>query len=134
MSEPGAPDPDGADRRTSLADERTELAGERTSLAGERTMLAWWRTGLAALAVALAVGRLLPELAKHRAHWAYVALGIGFALYGIGMFLLGTRRMGVFDRDARTDGRRSVDDRLLVAVMGGGVILGIATLVLIAAQ
>jgi len=127
MSERGAPDPDGADRRT-------ELAGERTSLAGERTMLAWWRTGLTAIAVALGVGRLLPELAKHRAHWPYVVLGIGFALYGIGMFLLGTRRMGVFARTARAAGKPSVDDRLLVAVMGGGVILGIATLALIAAQ
>ena len=39
----------------------------RTSLANERTQLAWWRTGLTALAVALAVGRLVPEIGKgHR--------------------------------------------------------------------
>jgi putative membrane protein len=134
MSDSGAPDPGGADRRTTLAGERTELAGERTSLAGERTMLAWWRTGLTAIAVALGVGRLLPALGHHRNQWPYVFLGIGFALYGIGMFLIGTRRMGVFDRAARAAGEPSVDDRLLIAVMGGGVVLGIATLALIAAQ
>jgi uncharacterized membrane protein YidH (DUF202 family) len=33
----------------------------RTYLAEERTLLAWWRSGLAALAVASAVGRLVPS-------------------------------------------------------------------------
>ena len=97
-------------------------------------MLAWWRTGLTAIAVALAVGRLLPELAKHSARWPYVALGVAFALYGIAMFVLGTRRMGIFDRAARKDGGRSAEDRVLLALTGGGVILGIATLALIVAQ
>jgi putative membrane protein len=109
------------------ADRRTTLAGERTSLAGERTLLAWWRTGLTAIAVALAVGRLLPELAKHQSRWPYVALGVGFALYGIAMFVLGTHRLGAFSRPAG-------DDRLLIALMGAGVILGLGTLALILAQ
>jgi putative membrane protein len=38
-------------------------ASRRTRLANERTQLAWWRTGLTALAVGLAIGRVLPELA-----------------------------------------------------------------------
>src|SRR5215208_1792549 len=38
-------------------------ASRRTRLASERTQLAWWRTGLTALAVGLAIGRVLPELA-----------------------------------------------------------------------
>lgn len=116
------PEEDGADRRTTLA-------GERTTLAGERTLLAWWRTGLTALAVALAVGRLLPELAKQATRWPYVALGIGFALYGIAMFLLGTHRMGTVAAAGR-----SAEDRLLLAFTGGGVLLGLATLVLIVTQ
>jgi inner membrane protein YidH len=124
VNEADRSDPDGADRRTSLA-------GERTSLAGERTLLAWWRTGLTAIAVALAVGRLLPELAPHAARWPYVALGVGFSVYGIGLFVLGTHRMGIFDRKA---GGSSAEDRLLIAFLGGGVILGIATLALILAQ
>ena len=114
---PGDAENEGADRRTSLA-------GERTSLAGERTLLAWWRTGLTAIAVALAVGRLLPELATHATRWPYVVLGIGFALYGVAMFVLGTRRLG----------GNSSEDRLLVALMGCGVILGLGTLALIVAQ
>jgi putative membrane protein len=119
---------EGVDRRTSLADERTTLAGQRTTLAGERTLLAWWRTGLTAIAVALAVGRLLPELAKHQTHWPYVALGVGFALYGIAMFVLGTHRLGAFDR------RGSGDDRVLIVLMGAGVVLGLGTLALILAR
>jgi putative membrane protein len=107
---------------------RTALAGERTTLAGERTLLAWWRTGLTAIAVALAVGRLLPELAPHTNDWPYVALGIGFALYGIAMFILGTHRLGAFDR------AHSKDDRLLIALMGIGVILGLGTLAVIVAR
>jgi inner membrane protein YidH len=120
-------EPDGDERRTALA-------GERTSLAGERTLLAWWRTGLTAIAVALAVGRLLPELAAHGTRWPYAALGAGFALYGIAMILLGTRRMGVFDRARWSTDKYSSEDRMLVAFMGGGVILGIGTLAVIVAQ
>ncbi len=48
-----APEPHAAE----LAD-----ATRRTRLANERTELAWWRTGLTALAVALAIGRVVPEL------------------------------------------------------------------------
>lgn len=118
--------------RPSEAEEHS--VDRRTSLAGERTLLAWWRTGLTAIAVALGVGRVLPELTKHSTRWPYVALGIGFALYGIAMFMLGTRRMGVFDRAVWTTTPHSTEDRMLVAFMGAGVVLGIGTLALIAVQ
>jgi uncharacterized membrane protein YidH (DUF202 family) len=58
-------------------------ATRRTYLAAERTQLAWWRTGLAALAVALGVGRVVPELDKGVTRWPYVVAGVGFALWGI---------------------------------------------------
>lgn len=58
-------------------------ATRRTYLAGERTQLAWWRTGLTALAVALGVGRVVPELSGSGARWPYVIAGVGFALWGI---------------------------------------------------
>jgi len=37
-------------------------ATRRTRLASERTYLAWWRSALAAIAVALGVGKVVPEL------------------------------------------------------------------------
>ena len=107
----------GDERRTSLAD-------ERTTLAAERTLLAWWRTGMAALAVALGVGRVLPVLAPNATRWPYVVLGSGFALYGIAMFLLGTRRLA-FERS---------QDTTLFVFMATGVLLGLGTLAVIVAQ
>jgi inner membrane protein YidH len=57
-----------------------EDATRRTQLANERTQLAWWRTGLTALAVGLAAGRIVPELAGGAA-WPFQLLGV-FILYG----------------------------------------------------
>ena len=68
-------------------------ATRRTHLATERTQLAWWRTGLTALAVALAVGRVVPELQGASTQWPYTAIGVGFALYAIALIYYGTRRM-----------------------------------------
>ncbi|MGN6202385.1 MAG: YidH family protein [Solirubrobacterales bacterium] len=65
-------------------------ATRRTYLAGERTQLAWWRTGLAALAVAIGVGRVVPELSGSGARWPYALTGVGFALWGIFAIAYGT--------------------------------------------
>jgi uncharacterized membrane protein YidH (DUF202 family) len=110
-------DPEGVDRRTSLA--------------GERTLLAWWRTGFTSFAVALAVGRVLPGLAPHSTKWPYAVIGIGFALYGIAMIGYGTVRIELLNRElgvADAD-RRATFATVLLAVVG--VVLGIATAVLI---
>lgn len=96
----------------------------RTDLAVERTMLAWWRTGLAALGVALAVGRLLPEIAEAETTWPYVALGLGFAAYAVGLFVLGVRRSAA--AGARTPAS-------VLAMAAAGIVLGAATIALIAA-
>ncbi len=64
----------------------------QTILANERTQLAWWRTGLTSIAVALAVGRVLPDLSGTGSRWAYTLVGMGFAIYGIAMIAYGTRR------------------------------------------
>jgi inner membrane protein YidH len=98
---------------------------ERTALAGERTMLAWWRTALAALAVALAVGRFLPEIAAVNHTWPYVALGLGFAAYAAGLFVFGAMRGGV--------GRYPVSRGSFVAAVFG-TLLALGTIALIAAQ
>jgi uncharacterized membrane protein YidH (DUF202 family) len=100
-------------------------AAERTALAGERTMLAWWRTALASLAVALAVGRFLPEIAEVDHTWPYVLLGLGFAAYAAGLFVFGAMRGGV--------GRYPVSRGSLVAAVFG-TLLALGTIALIAAQ
>ena len=53
----------------------------RTRLANERTFLAWWRTGLASYAVAIALGRFLPQVVSGPT-WQYATLGVIFALTG----------------------------------------------------
>jgi uncharacterized membrane protein YidH (DUF202 family) len=58
----------------------------RTRLAAERTELAWWRTALTAIAVAVGVGRVVPELNSTSDEWPYVVLGIGFAVYAALLF------------------------------------------------
>jgi uncharacterized membrane protein YidH (DUF202 family) len=69
----------------------------RTYLANERTELAWWRTGFTVLAVALAVGRVVPELADSRTKWPYAALGFAYAVYGVGLVIYGTARSREID-------------------------------------
>ena len=103
----------------------------RTSLAGERTLLAWWRTGFTAIAVAIAVGRVLPALVHHAASWPYVVVGIGFALYGIALIGFGTRRIEALNREIGIPApdRSVMRSMLVLAVVG--VVLGLATIVLI---
>lgn len=103
----------------------------QTIMASERTQLAWWRTGLTAIAVALAVGRFLPDLAGTGSRWAYTVIGMGFAFYGIAMIAYGTNRARAVDEAfaGRTRSRTRNPVRLLLA--GTGVLLGLATAVLI---
>lgn len=106
----------------------------RTSLAGERTLLAWWRTGFTAIAVALAVGRVLPELADHSTRWPYVVVGIGFALYGIVLIGFGTRRIETLNREIDVPAPDRPAMRSMAVLAGVGVLLGFATIALIAVQ
>lgn len=87
-------------------------------------MLAWWRTGLASLAVALAVGRLLPELSSSNVTWPYVLLGLGFGIYGTGLFLYGTIHN---HRPGRPPGS-------LWLAAGFGTMLAIGTMIVIVIQ
>lgn len=111
-----------------------EDAPRRTHLAAERTQLAWWRTGLTAIAVGLAVGRVVPDLAGTDELWPYVATGICFALYGVALIAYGTVRARELER--KLGGRHEIQasDRALVALTVVGVILGLASVALIAAE
>jgi putative membrane protein len=121
------------------ADEKTRTpsleeaidATRRTLLASERTELAWWRTGLTALAVALAVGRVVPGLYRTSQRWPYVVIGVCFALYGVAVIAYGSIRRRAVE-DALAEGRFPEAPRLAHgALVGAGIVLGLLTVVLI---
>jgi putative membrane protein len=106
-------------------------ATRRTLLASERTELAWWRTGLTGLAVALAVGRIVPGLDGSSQRWPYVVAGVCFALYGIAVIAYGSARRRSVEV-ALAEGRFPTSPRLVhTALAVGGVLLGLVTVVLI---
>jgi putative membrane protein len=106
-------------------------ATRRTLLASERTELAWWRTGLTGLAVALAVGRIVPGLDGSPQRWPYVIAGVCFALYGIAVIAYGSARRRAVEM-ALAEGRFPSAPRLAHAALAvGGVILGLFTVVLV---
>ena len=82
-------------------------ATRRTRLASERTELAWWRTGMTVFALALAVSRVIPELADATERWPYVLTGIVFAVYGIALVAYGSIRRRRVDRALRRASFRS---------------------------
>jgi len=114
--------------------ENPEDAPRRTHLAAERTQLAWWRTGLTAIAVGLGVGRVVPDLAGTKEIWPYVATGICFALYGVALIAYGTVRARELERKLGGPHEIDASDRMLVALTVVGVLLGLASVALIAIQ
>jgi len=126
---PQVPEDIETERRTELAGKRTELADRRTELAIDRTRLAWWRTGLTSIAVAVGVGRLLPELISSSLTWPYSALGVGFAAYGIAFFIYGTTQARTMQKQIASSPVPAGTGLKLLA--GVGALLGVATIVLI---
>jgi putative membrane protein len=120
--EPLKPDPNPAQ----LVD-----ASRRTYLAGERTQLAWWRTGLTALAVALGVGRVVPELSGGGARWPYVIAGVGFALWGIFAIAYGTANREAMARALREGRFHEAPTWPLRTLTVAGIGLGLLTALLI---
>ena len=106
-------------------------AERRTLLASERTLLAWLRTGLTVIAVALAVGRVLPEVAGTRTAWPYALVGVAYSLLGIAMVGYGLYRGKRID-DAVRAGTWAEMDRNFMRVMAvGTILLAVATAALI---
>ena len=103
----------------------------RTLLANERTYLAWWRTGLTTLTVALAVARVVPGLSDSTTQWPYTVVGVCFALLGIACIAYGERRRISVDRAVRQGEFVSADPRLTLGLTAGGVLMGVALVVLI---
>ncbi len=120
--QPVKPDPD----TTELVD-----ASRRTYMAGERTQLAWWRTGLTALAVALGVGRVVPELDRSAARWPYVVAGVGFAIWGILALAYGTANREAIQRALREGRFHEGPTWPLRTLTVAGIALGLLTALLI---
>ncbi len=111
--------------------ELIEDATRRTHLANERTQLAWWRTGLTALAVALAIGRVVPELGGSPTRWPYTLVGAGFAIYGVGLVLYGNARSRQVMQALRSGRYSEAPEGMINALTATGIALGLATLALI---
>jgi putative membrane protein len=121
-----------SDRESSTRDDRPSRSGDsgaerRTHLAGERTELAWWRTGLTAIAVALGVGRVLPDLARNPTSWPYELIGVGFALYGIVLIGYGTRRARELEQELGAPRPSRASNRILPLLTAVGMLLGLST-------
>jgi putative membrane protein len=112
--------------------EEVRDATRRTRLASERTYLAWWRTGLTAFAVSFGAGRIVPELTGGAA-WPYAVLGVAFGLVGLGFIGYGYVRQKQVD-DALARGEYApLDERAAIVFAAAGLLLGLATIVLVIA-
>jgi len=111
-----------------MATDQEVDATRRTRLANERTYLAWWRGGLTALAVALGVGALLPELSDG-SRWPFVTLGAGFAVLAIGFIGYGVHRFRAVERALEQGGFAPLDLRVAAGLAAFGVLLAILTIV-----
>jgi putative membrane protein len=105
-------------------------ATRRTRLATERTYLAWWRTGLTAFAVSFGAGRIVPELAGGAA-WPFETIGVVFGLVGLGFIAYGYIRQKQVDEALARGDYAPFDDRAALVFAACGVLLGLATIVLV---
>jgi putative membrane protein len=110
--------------------DETQDATRRTRLANERTYLAWWRTGLTALAVSFGAGRLLPELTKGP-KWPYEAIGVAFAVVGVGFIVQAYRRQKAVEAALARGDWAPFDSRSALLFAAVGAALGLATIALV---
>ncbi len=106
-------------------------APRRTMLAAERTQLAWWRTAFAVLAVGLAIGKIIPQLASAETIWPYTVLGAGFGIYAVVLTIHGSRRRERVERAVETGESSRTSPRVQALLTGGATLLALATTVMI---
>ena len=117
-----------------MADEpETVDASRRTHLANERTYLAWLRTGLTSIALAIGVGRLIPEIVGGTS-WPWEALGTAFGVLGIVIVVYGIRRQIAVDRSLRQGRYASVGYAAVVLIGAFAALLGMIAIVLVVTE
>lgn len=125
MSSASSPTPPTPPREAGVED-----ATRRTRLANERTYLAWWRTGATLLGLAIAVGRIAPDIANAKS-WPYEVVGACFGVVGLAFILVGYRRAKTVET-ALNEGRFApLDATLTLWLSVAGFVLGAATVVLV---
>ncbi len=100
-------------------------------LAAERTQLAWWRTAFALLAVGLAIGKIVPQLAKDETIWPYTVLGAAFGLYALVLTLHGSRRREMVEHAIDTGEPFRTSRSVQAILTGGASLLALATTLMI---
>jgi putative membrane protein len=108
-------------------------ATRRTRLANERTYLAWWRTGLTSFAVSFGAGRLVPELTSG-ATWPFEAIGVAFAAVGIAFIGQAFVRQREVEAALERGEYAPLQERAALLFAACGVLLGVATIVLVVAN
>lgn len=103
----------------------------RAQLAAERTYLAWWRTALATVAVAIAIGRLLPEVLNAGTTWPYVVVGAGWGVLAVAIAAYAPVRQRALRRAIDEGGYAHPHTAMLSALSIGGIVLIVASVVLI---
>lgn len=104
-----------------------EDGSKRTHLANERTLLAWWRTGFTLLAVAVGIGRVVPEIAGTNA-WPYEIVGAAFGAVGVLFIWFGRERARAVDRALDRGEFVSMSERWSLFFTLIGTVLGLATI------
>jgi putative membrane protein len=102
----------------------------RTFLAEERTWLAWWRSGITAATAAVAVGGVVPRLVDDE-RTAFVALGAGYALLAVAVFVAGWRRHDAARRALERGGYAQLQHGWVVALSLAAGALALATFVVV---
>lgn len=105
----------------------------RTWLAAERTWLAWWRTGIGASAVAIGVGRIVPEL-THGARWPFRALGIAYGFIAIAVLVIGAVRQQRTGEALRRGSYSELSSPTIMWLTAVAVFVSLSAVVLVAVR
>lgn len=99
-------------------------------LAAERTWLAWFRTGIGVATAAIGIGGIVPRLVDGTV-WAYVALGVGFALLAVVVFVEGWFRQHKIYTALERNEPVPTGMRTISMLSLAGTLLALATMILL---